>query len=76
MHECGVSNDRRDLVNNLGFMFDSDPDLDKKCLNSISVINSGGSGPSLSSLSVVRPVIWRETRRPFNQIFFNFHSVF
>jgi len=53
MHECGVSNDRRDLVNNLGFMFDSDPDLDKKCLNWISVINSGGSGPSLSSLSVV-----------------------
>lgn len=76
MHECWVSNDRRDLVNNIRFMFDSDPDLDKKCLNSISVINSGGAGPSLSSLSVVRPVIWRETRRPFDQIFFNFHNVF
>ena len=48
MHECGVLNDRRDLVNNLRFVFDFDPDLDKKCLNSVSVINNGGGGPSLS----------------------------
>ena len=54
MHECGVLNDRRDLVNNLRFVFDFDPDLDKKCLNSVSVINNGGGGLSLSLVIVSR----------------------